>query len=99
MKSIAALFGVWAALLVAVLPAQESVDAAIVARIRAEGLERSKAVELFTHLTTAIGPRLTASPAHRRSVEWTQEMLRSWGGANVHAEPFEFGRGWTLERF
>ena len=79
--------------------AQEPVDAAMVAKIRAEGMERSKAVETFTHLTTVIGPRLTNSPAHRRAIEWTQERLRSYGLANVHAEPWEFGRGWTLERF
>src|SRR5688572_23724128 len=79
--------------------AQEPVDVAMVAKIRAEGLERSQAVATFTHLTTVIGPRLTNSPAHRRAIEWTQERLRSYGLANVHAEPWEFGRGWQLERF
>jgi hypothetical protein len=98
MKSFAAFLGLLAVLVIG-LSAQETVDTAVVARIRAEGLERSKALDLFTHLTTVIGPRLTASPAHRQSVEWTQQMLRSWGIANVRTEPFEFGRGWTLERF
>jgi carboxypeptidase Q len=79
--------------------AQEPVDAAMLAKIRAEGMERSKAVETFTHLTTVIGPRLTNSPAHRRAIDWTQERLRSYGLANVHAEPWQFGRGWQLERF
>ena len=78
--------------------AQEPVDSAMVAKIRAEGLDRSKAVDTFTYLTTNIGPRLTNSPAHRRSIEWTQERLRAYGLANVHTEPFEFGRGWELER-
>jgi carboxypeptidase Q len=79
--------------------AQERVDEGMIAKIRAEGLERSHAVETFTHLTTVIGPRLTNSPAHRRSIEWTQQQLRSYGLANVHTEPWEFGRGWQLERF
>src|SRR5215210_3625428 len=79
--------------------AQEPVDAAMVARIRAEGMERSRALETFTHLTTVIGPRLTNSPAHRKAIEWSQDRLRAYGLANVHAEPFEFGRGWQLERF
>ena len=70
----------------------------MVAKIRAEGLDRSKAVDTFTYLTTNIGPRLTNSPAHRRSIEWTQERLRAYGLANVHTDPFEFGRGWELER-
>jgi carboxypeptidase Q len=78
--------------------AQEQVDSAMVARIRAEGLERSKALETFTYLTTNIGPRLTNSPAHRRAIDWTQQQLKSYGLANVHTEPFEFGRGWQLER-
>src|SRR5688572_14061582 len=79
--------------------AQEPVDGAMLAKIRAEGMERSKALETFTHLTTVIGPRLTNSPAHRRAIDWTQERLRSYGLANVHAEPWQFGRGWQLERF
>ncbi len=63
-------------LLIPPLLAQERVDEAMVARIRAEGMERSKALDTFTYLTTNIGPRLTNSPAHRRAIEWTQERLR-----------------------
>ncbi len=79
--------------------AQAPVDQAMIARIRAEGLERSQVVATFTHLVTVIGPRLTNSPAHRRAVTWTEERLKAMGLVNVHTEPFEFGRGWTLERF
>lgn len=78
---------------------QEPVDQAMLARIRAEGLERSQILETFHHLVTAIGPRLTNSPAHRQSVEWTMARLKAAGLSNVHSEPFAFGRGWTLERF
>jgi hypothetical protein len=77
--------------------AQETADTAMVAKIRAEGLERSQVLETFDQLTTVIGPRLTNSPAHKRSIAWTQETLEAWGLANVHADPFEFGRGWTLD--
>ncbi len=80
------------------LGAQEPVDTAMIAKIRSEGLDRSKVLETFNQLTNVIGPRLTNSPAHKRSVAWTQETLKSWGLADVHTEPFEFGRGWTLER-
>jgi carboxypeptidase Q len=78
--------------------AQERVDTSMVAKIRAEGLERSKVLETFNHLANVIGPRLTNSPAHKRSVAWTQEALKAWG-ISTHTDPFEFGRGWTLERF
>jgi hypothetical protein len=76
--------------------AQERIDASINARIRAEGLERSEALAVFDYLTTTIGPRLTASPAYKRAVDWTVDRLRAWGLDAVHAEPFEFGRGWEL---
>jgi hypothetical protein len=42
--------------------AQESVDLAVVQRIREEGLERSQIPALARHLTEVIGPRLTGSP-------------------------------------
>ena len=88
-----------AILLTVPLLAQEPVDAAMVSKIRAEAYERGKVPDTFDQLANVIGPRLTNSPAHKRSVAWTQETLKGYGLANVHAEPFAFGRGGTLERF
>ena len=79
--------------------AQEPVDRDMVERIKAEGYERSQVEELFNHFTNVIGGRLTASPAHRQAVEYAQRTLAGWGLDNVHLEAWEFGRGWTLERF
>ena len=79
--------------------AQEAVDIAIVTKIRAEAYDRSRVLDTFNQLTNVIGPRLTNSPAHKRSIAWVQDQLKAWGLSNVHAEPFEFGRGWTLEKF
>jgi hypothetical protein len=87
------------ALLAVPVIAQEPVDTAMVARIRAAAGERGQVLEIFNQLANVIGPRLTNSPGHKRSVAWTQDRLKGWGLANVHAEPFDFGRGWTLERF
>ena len=78
--------------------AQDRIDFTVIEKIRAEGMERSKALEAFDYLTSVIGPRLTNSPAHKRSVAWTQETLKAWGMSEVHAEPFQFGRGWTLDK-
>ena len=72
-------------------------DAATLARIRDEGMNRSRALELFDHLTTTIGPRLTASPAFKQSVDWAAQTLRDYGLSNVHLDPWPFGRGWTLD--
>jgi hypothetical protein len=80
------------------LAAQEPVDRAMLARIRAEGLERSRAPEMFDHLVNVIGPRLTASPAYKQAADWAVAQLTSWGVGNPRLETFEFGRGWTLEK-
>ncbi len=79
--------------------AQERIDRAMVANIRAEGFENSHVVEVFNHLTNVIGPRLTASPGYKEAVEWTRDKMIEWGFEDVHLEPWEFGRGWSLERF
>jgi hypothetical protein len=78
--------------------AQSSSDRDALAKIRAEGLERSQAAALFDYLTINIGPRLTASPAHKRAAEWARERLAAYGLENARLEPWKFGRGWTLEK-
>jgi hypothetical protein len=78
--------------------AQDRVDFSVIEKIRAEGMERSKILDTFDYLVTAIGPRLTNSPAHRRAVEWTEQQFKTIGLSGVHTEPFQFGRGWTLNK-
>ena len=93
------------ALLLAALPlaaqqppsvVQEHVDLAVMQRIREEGLTRSHVDSLAEYLTDVIGPRLTGSGGMRRANEWTAQMFRQWGLANVRIEPWDssFGRGW-----
>jgi hypothetical protein len=78
--------------------AQSQTGDPMLARIRVEGLEHSQVAPVFDMLTVSIGPRLTASPAHKRAAEWTRDRLASYGLANAHLEPWKFGRGWTLEK-
>src|SRR6266702_3063233 len=78
--------------------AQPSSDRDTLAKIHAEGLERSQAAPVFDHLTVNIGPRLTASPAHKRAAEWTRDRLASYGLTDAHLEPWQFGMGWTLDK-
>src|SRR5690606_20363910 len=80
------------------LSAQEPVDLAMVERIRAEATERSQAMELFLTLSDEIGARLPGSPAFDRSAAWARDLFAGWGLADPRLEPFEFGRGWTLEK-
>jgi hypothetical protein len=86
------------ALSIASLPAQQSGDLAIAARIREEGLQRSRAQELYLTLSDAIGARLTGSPEHVSAARWARQRLTEWGLANARLEPFRFGRGWSLEK-
>ena len=69
----------------------------MVARIRAEGLQRSRALVLYRTLTDEIGARLTGSPAHVQAARWARDRFAEWGLANPRLEPYEFGRGWQLE--
>jgi len=69
----------------------------MVARIRAEGLQRSRALALYRTLTDEIGARLTGSPAHVQAARWVRDRFAEWGLANPRLEPYEFGRGWQLE--
>ena len=69
----------------------------VLARIRTEGLQRSRALSLYRTLTDEIGARLTGSPAHVRAANWARDRFMEWGLTNPHLEPYEFGRGWQLE--
>ena len=69
-------------------------------RIKDEAMNRSQVMETLSYLTDVIGPRLTASPAMKRSNEWTKDQLTKWGLENAHLEPWgPFGKGWTLQNF
>ncbi|HYW69616.1 MAG TPA: M20/M25/M40 family metallo-hydrolase [Pyrinomonadaceae bacterium] len=99
-KLLSAGFAVWLGLfpLIPVADAQEPVDSVMNARIRDEGLKRSKVYETFTHFTEVIGPRLTGTPAHKTAAEYARDRLKEWGFQTARLEPWEFGRGWTLEK-
>ncbi|MEQ1730277.1 MAG: M20/M25/M40 family metallo-hydrolase [Vicinamibacterales bacterium] len=72
----------------------DRLDPQVVYRIKDEGLQRSKVMELSAYLTDVYGPRLTGSPDFKDGADWAQKTMREWGLANVHTEPFPFGRGW-----
>jgi hypothetical protein len=77
----------------------EPIDAAMNARIREEAQKRSQTAAMFTHLVDTIGPRLTGSPEYKRAADWARDTIAKWGLSNPRLEPFEFGRGWALDKF
>src|SRR5262245_17844907 len=79
---------------------REPVDLQAVYRIKEEGLQRSKVMEIASYLTDVYGPRLTGSPSIKAAGEWAVKEMQGWGLANATLEPWgPFGRGWTNDRF
>ncbi|MEO5896867.1 MAG: M20/M25/M40 family metallo-hydrolase [Vicinamibacterales bacterium] len=74
------------------------IDQTMLQRIRDEGTERSQVMTAFDQFVTAIGPRLAGSPEYKRAADWARTTLESWGLAGAQLEPWEFGRGWALDR-
>jgi carboxypeptidase Q len=72
-------------------------DRDMLAKIRAEAIDHSQVAPVFEMFTIAIGPRLTASPAHKHAAEYARERLAAWGLSDARLEAWHFGRGWTLE--
>jgi hypothetical protein len=80
-------------------PVTEKVDLDAIYRIKEEGFQRSKVMEIESYLTDVYGPRLAGSPNYREAADWAQKTMRDWGLTNVHTESFPFGRGWQNQKF
>lgn len=79
---------------------KESLDIVMVNRIKNEGLNNSKVMDIAFQLTDVNGPRLTNSPGYQRAASYAKNMLTQWGLVNASLVPFgEFGKGWELEYF
>ena len=77
----------------------EKMDMASVAKIRDEGMNRSKVMEITSYLTDVYGARLTGSPQTKAAGEWVLGQLKSWGATNPRFEMWgPFGRGWSNEK-
>ncbi len=76
-------------------PTVESVDLAMYARIREEGLRHAHVMQFASALSDGIGPRLTGSPNMAKANAWTRDTLTAIGLSNAHLEDWgEFGMGW-----
>ncbi|MFN3931384.1 MAG: M20/M25/M40 family metallo-hydrolase [Brevundimonas sp.] len=94
---LAALLSATALALAMPVSAQE-VDRVAINRIIDQGFNHSEVMQTAAHMTDRIGGRLTNSPQMRETEAWTQQRFRDWGLSNVRADPFEFGRGWSIVR-
>jgi len=81
------------------LYAQETVDTAMVKKIREEGLNHSKVMETAFYLTDVSGPRISGSPELKHAQDWAVNQLKSWGLVNAQREPWgKFGKGWEVQK-
>src|SRR5215510_2802321 len=79
-------------------PATERLDLDAIYRIKEEGLQRSKVMEIESYLTDVYGPRLTGSPNIKEAADYAQKSMKEWGLVNVHLETWAFGRGWQNQK-
>lgn len=78
---------------------EEKLNMEMISKIRKEGLDNSKVMEIAMYLTDVSGPRLTASPGYMRAAQWAKNKLSEWGLANAALEPWgEFGKGWEQQK-
>ena len=74
------------------------VDAATINRIADQGFNHGEVMETVQHLSDQIGGRMTNSPAMRKAEAWTSSKFTEWGLKDVRKVPFDFGRGWSIEK-
>jgi carboxypeptidase Q len=77
----------------------EKTDAAMLAKIRNEGLNNSKVMDIAFYLTEVSGPRLQGSPGYIRASNWAKNKFSEWGLQNAKLEAWgEWGKSWELQR-
>ena len=77
----------------------QEVDASMMQKIRQEGMQNSKVMDIVFNLTDKNGSRLANSEGYMRAANYAKETLSGWGVENARLEPWgEFGKGWDLEK-
>ena len=87
-----------AALLASPALAAPAMDPNTVNRLADAEFNHGQVMQIVAHLSDQIGGRMTNSPAMRQAESWTGGKFREWGLKNVRLDPFEFGRGWEIEK-
>jgi len=79
---------------------KDAPDYSAMVTIRAEaiGNQTSQVMKTLSFLTDVYGGRLTGSTNAKLAADWSMQQMKDWGLANVHLEPWDFGKGWVNER-
>ena len=68
---------------------QPTIDTTGVAAVVSQATDHSQVMAILQHLSDAIGPRLTGSPAVKQANDWGMAQFKSWG-LSSHLEPWTF---------
>ena len=76
------------------------VDWSMVAKIREEGLQRSRVMDRAAYMSDVLGARLTLSEHMKRAQAWAKAEMERIGLVNTSIEPFmDYGVAWDNEYF
>ena len=77
----------------------ENIDQEVMAKIRTEGLQNSKVMDIAFQVTEVCGPRVTNSQGYGCAANYAKNQLTQWGLINSRLDPWgEFGKGWDLKK-
>ena len=78
---------------------EEKVDLETTKKIRQEGLQNSKVMDIAFNLTDVNGPRLQGSPGYMKAAKYAKGKLAEWGLEDAKLEAWgDFGKGWELNK-
>jgi hypothetical protein len=78
--------------------AQETLDMAIMQKIKDEEKTNSQIALIAHNITDVCGPRLTNSPGYSCALDWVTAISKKWGLQNAGPEAWGyFGKGWSNE--
>jgi len=76
----------------------EAVDLATIEKIKTAA-KTSQVMDIATLITNTYGARLTNSPSVKAAGEYARKKLVEWKLTDVQLQTFNFGNGWTNDRF
>lgn len=71
----------------------------VIMKIKDEGFNNSKVMDILFQLTDVNGPRLTGSTGMKKAEKWAKHQLSDWGLENATIEPWgAIGKGWETHK-
>lgn len=78
---------------------KENIDLEVISKIRKEGLENSKVMDIAFQVTEVCGPRVTNSQGYKCAANYAKNQFTQWGLVNSRLDPWgDFGKGWDLKK-